>query len=129
MYLSLPAFESSKGGPNMKPEWGTKHQCPSCGAHFYDMRKPNACCPKCATPVNDEATLLAKTAEVDDPPPKIEPEADDLLEAFDDVDDDIDTTEDEDDFLEDADDLVGTDETDMSEILEHVDDGVVDQNL
>ncbi|MDV7339935.1 FYDLN acid domain-containing protein [Terasakiella sp. A23] len=113
----------------MKPEWGTKHECPSCGAHFYDMRKPDASCPKCGTPVNDEATLAAKTAEVDDPPPAAELEADDLLEEFDDVDGDLSVSEDDDDFMEDADDLVGSDETDMSEIFEHVDEPVVDQNL
>jgi len=114
----------------MKPEWGHKHECSSCGAHFYDMRKPDACCPKCETPVNDEATLLAKTALAanDAPPPKDEDD-DDLLNDFDDIDDDLTLDDDDDDFLEDADDLVGDDDSDMSEIMEHMDESVVDQNL
>ncbi|NVK19190.1 MAG: FYDLN acid domain-containing protein [Methylocystaceae bacterium] len=116
----------------MKPEWGQKHECSSCGAHFYDMRKPEACCPKCQTPVNDEATLLAKTKQAiqDVPPPK--KEKDDPLDDFDDfddMDDDMALDDDEDDFIEDADDLVGDDDSDMSEIMEHMDESVVDQNL
>ena len=110
----------------MKPEWGTKHECHNCGAHFYDMRKPDACCPKCNTPINDKATLMAKTADFDETPVKKEH---DPLGDFEDVDTTLMGEDGEEDFIEDADDLVGNDETDMSEIMEHVDDGVVDQNL
>lgn len=114
----------------MKPEWGQKHECSKCGAHFYDMRKPDAACPKCATPVNDEATLLAKTREYDTTPPKkASKDVMDDLDDFDDLDDDIDLDDDEDDFLEDADDLGGPDDTDMSEIMEHIDEDVADPNL
>lgn len=30
-----------------KPELGTKRDCPSCGAKFYDLNKSPAVCPKC----------------------------------------------------------------------------------
>lgn len=124
------AFESSKGVPNMKPEWGQKHECSKCGAHFYDMRKPDANCPKCGTPVNDEATLLAKTSQYDKKPAKKEPkDIMDDLDDFDDLDDDIALDDDDDDFLEDADDLGGPDDTDMSEIMEHMEEDATDRNL
>jgi uncharacterized protein (TIGR02300 family) len=29
------------------PSWGTKRNCPSCSAHFYDLNKTPAVCPKC----------------------------------------------------------------------------------
>ena len=29
------------------PSWGTKRNCPSCNAHFYDLNKTPAVCPKC----------------------------------------------------------------------------------
>jgi uncharacterized protein (TIGR02300 family) len=32
-----------------KPELGTKRQCMSCGAKFYDLNKIPAVCPKCGT--------------------------------------------------------------------------------
>lgn len=33
----------------VKPEWGTKRVCLSCGAKFYDLRKEPIVCPKCET--------------------------------------------------------------------------------
>ncbi len=33
----------------VKPEWGTKRACLSCGARFYDLRKEPIICPKCET--------------------------------------------------------------------------------
>lgn len=33
-----------------KPELGTKRQCLSCGARFYDLNKDPVVCPKCSTP-------------------------------------------------------------------------------
>ena len=33
-----------------KPELGTKRQCMSCGAKFYDLSRDPAVCPKCGTP-------------------------------------------------------------------------------
>lgn len=30
-----------------KASWGTKRTCPACGAHFYDLNRHPATCPKC----------------------------------------------------------------------------------
>ncbi len=32
-----------------KPELGSKRACVSCGAHFYDLTRARAMCPKCGT--------------------------------------------------------------------------------
>jgi uncharacterized protein (TIGR02300 family) len=34
---------------------GTKHVCFKCGAKFYDLKKPNAVCPKCGADQKDAA--------------------------------------------------------------------------
>lgn len=49
-----------------KPELGTKRDCPSCAAKFYDLGKSPAVCPKCKHEfVPDQAvkTKRAKPAE------------------------------------------------------------------
>lgn len=108
----------------MKPEWGHKHICTNCDAHFYDMRKPEPSCPKCGTPAGQDKTPLAAPPE--DTPPQQKKEADPLddfdLEVTPPLDDE------NNDFLEDTSDL-GDDENDMSEVIEHMDEGVVDSNL
>jgi hypothetical protein len=113
----------------MKPEWGTKHKCPGCGAHYYDMRKPEACCPKCATPANDRAALLAQISKIK---PKAKPVIVDDIEDLDDIevldDDDLDDDDVPDTFIEDTDDLVGSDESDMSEVFENIDHDSRDMN-
>lgn len=109
----------------MKPEWGTKHECPGCGAHFYDMRDPRTCCPKCKTPINDEAALIAKKGGLDDKPLPVKH---DIIEELDVIKTADDIEEGEDDLIEDTDDLVGNDEADMSEIMEHIDEGITDKN-
>ena len=35
------------------PELGTKYECFSCGAKFYDMGKPDPLCPKCGANQKD----------------------------------------------------------------------------
>ena len=53
----------------VKPEWGLKRVCPKCGASFYDMRKKEFSCPKCATQFDGtsfeemKAKQLAKLAK------------------------------------------------------------------
>jgi uncharacterized protein (TIGR02300 family) len=34
----------------VRPEWGTKRVCLSCGAKFYDMQRDPILCPACQTP-------------------------------------------------------------------------------
>ena len=44
----------------VKPEWGTKRKCLSCGASFYDMRKKQFVCPKCGAEYDAQALDAAK---------------------------------------------------------------------
>ena len=43
-----------------KPELGSKRQCMSCGAKFYDLNKDPATCPKCGTVF--QAVALSRAA-------------------------------------------------------------------
>lgn len=63
----------------MKPEWGTKRTCQSCGAAFYDMRRVPIVCPKCGTQFDPEVFVKARRSrpqpveEKKAPPPKPAP--------------------------------------------------------
>ncbi|WP_026986553.1 TIGR02300 family protein [Fodinicurvata fenggangensis] len=93
-----------------KPEWGTKHQCQSCGTKFYDMLRTPIVCPSCGTEFDPEAHLRgkrgkgasrAKAVEKEAPAAAAEPEAKgDDLELAEDLEIEV-----EDDALEDASDL------------------------
>ncbi|MEN3929959.1 TIGR02300 family protein [Microvirga sp. W0021] len=92
-----------------KPELGTKRQCASCNAKFYDLNKDPIVCPKCGTvfevvsiaPIVDEDPELDPTAPEMvslDEVAKAEKGAGDIsLDDDLDVDDDLD---DDDTFLE-----------------------------
>ncbi len=90
-----------------KPELGLKRVCVSCGAHFYDLTKTPAMCPKCGTeqPVEQprvrrgnvvERRLPKKVAAVDEAEGEAEAEVPEdeaeegVLEGADDLDDDAD---------------------------------------
>ncbi len=47
-----------------KPTWGTKLTCPSCGARFYDLRRPAVACPKCGAPYGGEINVKPKRTRV-----------------------------------------------------------------
>ncbi|MES1990365.1 MAG: TIGR02300 family protein [Pseudomonadota bacterium] len=122
-----------------KPELGTKRDCPSCGAKFYDLNKSPATCPKCKTEFVPDQAVKAKRVKAADKPkekapvrPKsrVEPDEDgnvslDALrdeELAEDADEDlladiVDDVEDDDDaddaFLPDDDD----DDDDVSSIV------------
>jgi uncharacterized protein (TIGR02300 family) len=52
-----------------RPELGTKRQCQTCGAKFYDMSKDPILCPKCGTvfqAVMLRAPVAAKAREADE---------------------------------------------------------------
>ena len=114
----------------MKPEWGSKRHCSACGAHFYDMRKPEPVCPKCSTPFSEKKKTrhVEKKVAAPEVVRKDHIDEDDMLDQLDDLDEDIDLDEDDDSFLEDTDDL-GDDEGDMSEIMEHMDENDLDDNI
>ena len=139
-----------------KPEWGTKRTCQSCGAPFYDLKKKNIECPKCGaafdpnppakprrpTPSTpkpaEEKPLVPTKAESKKAPPK---EVADVGEGGDgveiltpDVNGDSgdngvakETGDEENTLIEDTSDL-GAEDDDMSEVKEHIDDGVEDKN-
>ncbi len=139
-----------------KSEWGIKRTCQDCGAPFYDLKKKNIVCPKCGTvfdpappakpkrvaPVEKpipKPDAVKEKAEEKTPPPakgdkdgaaagkddeKVLPKGDKNIdtEAGDD-----DGNDDDKDLIEDTSDL-GRDDDDMSEVKEHIDDGVEDKN-
>ena len=47
-----------------KLTWGTKLTCPSCGARFYDLRRPSVACPKCETPYSGKINVKPKRTRV-----------------------------------------------------------------
>lgn len=109
-----------------KPEWGTKRQCTSCGARFYDLMKPEIACPKCGAVYDPEAvtksrrTRPAAEKPVEARQPVVEVEA--PAEATEAPAEGEEAEEEEDEALiEDTSDL-GEDEDDMAEVIENVED-------
>jgi len=112
----------------VKPEWGTKRECGSCGTRFYDLGRDPVLCPKCETelpatePVRGERHVEPVAAK---PPPRpkaaavASPADDDELAGVDDgdKDEDDDASAEKEEFIEDASEL-GEDEDDMAEVLE-----------
>ena len=108
-----------------KPEWGTKRQCTSCGARFYDLMKPEIACPKCGTVYDPEAATKSRRSrpsaekaaaarepvveEVEVPAEAAEASAEGEAEEEDEA------------LIEDTSDL-GEDEDDMAEVIENVED-------
>lgn len=57
-----------------KPELGTKRDCPSCGAKFYDLSKSPAVCPKCKHEfVPDTGVKVKRAKPVEKPKEKVAP--------------------------------------------------------
>lgn len=95
-----------------KPELGTKRDCPSCGAKFYDLSKNPVVCPKCkheyvpdvgpkakrAKPVEKPKEKAPKRVVMDDEDNvSLDAMRDDELAADDDIDiDDVDVDVDDD---------------------------------
>ena len=87
-----------------KKEWGTKRQCQSCGARFYDLKKSKIVCPKCEKIFVPESLLKSKrwvarhnaaqekAAKPSGEKPKVETE-EDLVEDAEDIDDDDDSND------------------------------------
>jgi len=44
----------------VKPEWGTKRQCPECATRFYDLQKSPIVCPNCGVQFEPEALLKVR---------------------------------------------------------------------
>jgi len=109
---------------------GQKRACPSCGGKFYDLTKNPAECPYCEAVFNPDDLIRGrgrKGAVQEEAKPKPaekaaeEGESEEDVEIPDDIADvDVDDGGDEDDdVLEDASDL-GEDDSDLDEVMEHV---------
>ena len=139
------------------PAWGKKRTCLSCGAPFYDLKKKNIECPKCGAafsltpparpkrppppaekpkpedtsviePAEDTVDTAAKAGDApksDDKGPESGAGDNDKDKAGDG--DGAEADEKVDALVENASDL-GEDDDDMSEVKEHIDDGVEDKN-
>ena len=110
---------------------GQKRACPSCSGKFYDLLKVPAVCPYCGAVFNPDDLIRGrsrKPATQEDVKEKAakKPSGDEeelgddvtLPSDLEDVDVDSDSDED-DDVLEDASDL-GEDDSDLDEVMEHV---------
>ena len=123
----------------VKRNWGTKRVCKGCDARFYDLNREKPQCPKCgAEYVAGNPQKARHRAAPPEPPPAVEPvpPSEDehvvplkgvVKTAEDDEDDDLEKVKgDEEGLIEDASEL-RKDDDDVSEVREHVDDGVEDK--
>jgi len=103
-----------------KPEWGTKRNCQSCGARFYDLRRSPIECPRCGTIFDPETLVKARRPRavvapvVVAPVPVAEPELVEEGEIAAMVPENK-----EEEVIEDASEL-GEDEDDVAEVIENV---------
>ena len=77
---------------------GAKHVCYKCGTKFYQMKQPEAVCPKCEanqrnSPVNKPATE-GRRGRVASLPKVIEPSEPEEVEALDDEEEEVEELED-----------------------------------
>ena len=122
-----------------KPELGRKRVCQSCGAPFYDLKKKNIECPKCGVTFNPAPPAKPKRLTPGKPVVKAADEKpvkditldeggdDGTVAAKKEAGGEEDEKDKDDELIEDASDL-GEDDDDMSEVKEHIDDGVEDKN-
>ena len=120
----------------VKPEWGVKRICHSCGAPFYDLRKDPIVCPKCGATYDPEAILKSRRTrapvveEKEAAPAILDEEAETEkpeIEEVEEVEEEEGTPavaadaeeEEEEDTIEDASEL-GEDEDDMAEVIENI---------
>jgi uncharacterized protein (TIGR02300 family) len=123
----------------VKPEWGMKRICPSCGTRYYDMHRDPITCPKCGVAFDVETNQKARRTKAPAAPEvPIEPIAEEELEsdlateegegeeegeevAVEGGEEGEGEEEEEEEVIEDASEL-GEDEDDMAEVIENVED-------
>jgi uncharacterized protein (TIGR02300 family) len=104
-----------------KQAWGTKRQCPDCGARFYDLNKDPIICPKCQKVYEPEASKPARRSRPAPVAKKPVPADLDVPEV--EVPGDLEEVgEEEEEVLEDTSEL-GEDDDDVAEVIEKVDEG------
>ncbi len=84
-----------------KAEWGTKRQCPSCGAKFYDLNKSHPItCPKCGHTFEADVLLKPRRAklELKEAAPAVRRDDEDDLVDAEEVDPDDEDAEEEEDI-------------------------------
>jgi uncharacterized protein (TIGR02300 family) len=119
MAIGTAIFGAGGSKTLSKQAWGTKRQCPNCGARFYDLMKDPIVCPKCQTVYEPEASKpprRGRPAPVVKKPTPVEAEIPDVDLPVEEV------GEEEEEVLEDASEL-GEDEDDVAEVIEKVDEG------
>lgn len=97
----------------VKPEWGIKRLCQSCGSRYYDFLRTPIVCPNCGTTFDSEAVLKSRRARPlppDDTKPKARKEVEADVEEVD-----------EEDEEEELDEEEGLDEEEIDE--EEIEDG------
>jgi uncharacterized protein (TIGR02300 family) len=95
----------------VKPEWGIKRLCQSCGARYYDFLRTPIVCPSCGTTFDSEAVLKSRRARplpVDDVKPKARKK--EVDEEAEDVEDEVEEEED----LDEEEDVIDDDDTEIS---------------
>jgi uncharacterized protein (TIGR02300 family) len=114
----------------VKPEWGAKRVCHSCGAPFYDMHRDPITCPKCDGVYDPEAILKSRRARPAVAEKEVEaPEAEEVVAETEEAEpaegEEVEVAEGEEEedkeLIEDASEL-GEDEDDMAEVIDNIDD-------
>jgi uncharacterized protein (TIGR02300 family) len=114
----------------VKPEWGAKRVCHSCGAPFYDMHRDPITCPKCGGVYDPEAILKSRRARPAVAEKEVEaPEAEEVVAETEEAEpaegEEVEVAEGEEEedkeLIEDASEL-GEDEDDMAEVIDNIDD-------
>jgi uncharacterized protein (TIGR02300 family) len=112
-----------------KPEWGSKRQCHSCGARFYDLNRAEVVCPKCGTVYDPDAVLKSRRSRpavaeekvvpipVEELPVEAEAEAEPVEAA---AEGEAEEEKEEEELIEDTSEL-GEDDDDVAEVLDNVD--------
>ncbi len=115
----------------VKPAWGMKRTCQSCGTRFYDLQRDPIICPKCATVYDPDAVSRTRrgrtTAAAAKPAPRApvpelaETPADTAAPELEEAEIEIAEEETEgEDVIEDTEDLP-EDDNDVTEVIENVD--------
>jgi uncharacterized protein (TIGR02300 family) len=110
-----------RGVPGVaKTELGTKRQCQSCGAKFYDLQRDPITCPKCSTVFVVEQVTRTRRPRADangaaKPKPKLVPVPEEAADT--ELEEVAGEEGEEEEFIEDASEL-GEDETDVADVVE-----------
>ena len=104
----------------VKPEWGTKCLCLSCGARFYDLRRKSVVCPTCGAAYQAPAPAKTRRSAPAQAPPDVTDKPEAPVAAKDGGPETVDNDEDNakaEAVIEDASKL-GEDEDDVAEVVD-----------